>query len=332
MNLLQQIILGLWGILPGNYSGITAVGDGVYAIVDDKDQTDGFKLLTLSWDTARGKVKQASLTQPEGMTERRNNQTGIYRDCEGIAYFPEAQTLFVTGEADQRILEYSLEGRPTGRELAVPAQFGVDRIVPNLGFEALSYNAVQRRFWTTTEATLKADGPCATAANPEVINHLRLLSFDDELQPSSSYIYAMEPVTARKNKGQIVHGVPSLIALDDGRLLVMEREAYVARKRLGSFVRIKLFLVDPSQTAPTALDTPMTQVKGEQVLKKTLVGSFTTRLRLGKLNLANYEGMCLGPKLPDGRQTLLLIADSQNGSGNRFFHLKDYIRIYTLKL
>jgi hypothetical protein len=29
--------------------------------------------------------------------------------------------------------------------------------------------------------------------------------------------------------------------------------------------------------------------------------------------LANYEGMCLGPRLPDGRRCLVLIADTQAG-------------------
>ena len=30
------------------------------------------------------------------------------------------------------------------------------------------------------------------------------------------------------------------------------------------------------------------------------------------LNWANYEGMCLGPKLEDGSQTIILISDSQS--------------------
>ena len=47
------------------------------------------------------------------------------------------------------------------------------------------------------------------------------------------------------------------------------------------------------------------------LLRKSLLCSFTT----GALNLANFEGMCLGPVLPDGRRTLVLIADSQKGSG-----------------
>ena len=65
-------------------------------------------------------------------------------------------------------------------------------------------------------------------------------------------------------------------------------------------------------------------------MKKEKICEFVTRLRFGKMNLANYEGMCLGPKLNDGRQTLILIADSQNGMGNWMYHIKDHIRIVIL--
>jgi hypothetical protein len=48
------------------------------------------------------------------------------------------------------------------------------------------------------------------------------------------------------------------------------------------------------------------------------------------MNLANYEGICLGPKLDDGRQTILLINDSQSRRGNALYRLKDYIKTIIL--
>lgn len=54
-----QFALGLWGILPGNYSGITPVVDNVYAIVDDKESVDGFQYLTLDFNLKNGKLKDA---------------------------------------------------------------------------------------------------------------------------------------------------------------------------------------------------------------------------------------------------------------------------------
>ena len=65
-------------------------------------------------------------------------------------------------------------------------------------------------------------------------------------------------------------------------------------------------------------------------MEKQLVAEWKTTLSLFRSTLANYEGMCLGPKLNDGRQTLILIADSQNGMGNWMYHIKDHIRIVIL--
>jgi hypothetical protein len=106
-----------------------------------------------------------------------------------------------------------------------------------------------------------------------------------------------------------VFGIPAITALDDGRLIVLEREVYVPygqpKEILKTmFSRVKLYVVDPSGD-PT------------EILPKQLLCSFETGVRMSAAGidvaLANYEGMCLGPVLPDGRNTLILIADSQGG-------------------
>jgi hypothetical protein len=60
------------------------------------------------------------------------------------------------------------------------------------------------------------------------------------------------------------------------------------------------------------------------ILRKSLVCSFRT----GATDLADFEGMCLGPTLPDGTRTLLLIADSQKGSGG---WTKEYVKVILLR-
>ena len=45
------------------------------------------------------------------------------------------------------------------------------------------------------------------------------------------------------------------------------------------------------------------------------------------MNFANYEGMCPGPRLADGRQTLLLIDDTQAGAGNSLFRLSEHLKV-----
>ena len=48
-----------------------------------------------------------------------------------------------------------------------------------------------------------------------------------------------------------------------------------------------------------------------------------TRLNLLARSLANYEGMCLGPRLADGRRVVVMIADSQSQYKGI---LKDWLR------
>ena len=109
---------------------------------------------------------------------------------------------------------------------------------------------------------------------------------------------------------------PGPAALDDGRLIVLEREVYVPKgglldKFLDSYTRTSLFVVDP--------------VRDEAgILRKSLICTFTT----SAMGLANYEGMCLGPTLPDGRRCLLLIADSQNSAGG---YTQEFVKVVLLR-
>ena len=274
----------------GNYSGIAWLGDSRYAIANDKSPTAGFYLMTIQTDSLTGEL--VSVQEDAFLTNGQPN-----RDEEGICYVPQTQTVFVSGEADQEILEYNLQGQLTGRRLQIPEIFKT--AYSNGGFEALTYQTKTHRFWTTSENTLKADGEMPTI-DRKIKNRLRLQAFGDDLQPKEQYWYESDSTLIRKHKGRSILGVSGLAALDDGRIVVLEREMYFPKKQIGSYSLVKLYLVDPSQQQP-----------GE-VLRKTLVTTFRTKVNITRRNFANYEGICVGPKLADGRQLLILVCDSQN--------------------
>jgi len=104
---------------------------------------------------------------------------------------------------------------------------------------------------------------------------------------------------------------------------VLEREVYVPNSILDimakSFANVKLYVVDP-------------QNDGAGILRKKLLTEFSTKIdNISSASLANYEGMCLGPVL-GGRQTLVLIADSQGGmtslGGGTLTH--EYVKVIFL--
>lgn len=328
---LKPVNLSEWDIGTGNYSGITYLGNNRYAIVSDKEPADGFFVFDIKLFPQTGQVLRVSM---EGFYGNPSPKIGMdsmsIRDCEGIAYFPKNNSIFISGEGDQEILEYGMNGVPTGRSLAIPSIFALKNIMPNLGFESLGYSATTHRFWTTTESTLPADGYVAGPAHPGVQNLLRIQSFDDNLQPAEQYAYRMDRGRDVDFGKYYVLGVPEITPLPNGKLLIMEREANVTRGYMGSEVTNRLFLVDAKQSWLIGSDTKLSTLDNNKFMVKKLLLSFTTSVNPFRQTYANYEGMCLGPDLPDGRHTLLMICDSQASFGNKLYHLRDYLKVIVL--
>lgn len=284
-------------IPPGNYSGIAWLGGERYAVVSDKSEEDGFFVFEIKTDSLTGELLSARNTGFHGC--------GLpNRDDEGIAYCPQQETVWISGEADNHLREYTLDGRRTGRDVAPT---GVYRhLGANLGLEALTYHAASRTLWTCNES-----------------DTVFIQSYDSLLRPRQCLRYRLDaPVGDARKAHSHAHGIGTLCALDDGSLLLLEREFWVPRAKLGAFVNCKLFHLTPPPAkqgnGPAApMDAP----------GKTLVAEWRTRLTLAGRSLANYEGMCLGPTLADGSRVIVLVADSQNQYGGV---LKDWIK--TLRL
>ena len=287
----------------GEYSGITHISGNRYAVVDDNLKGGGILFFSIPIDPD-GRIGRVVMQPADGTV----NATGKAQDCEGVTFVPSKGTLFVSSES-QEIREFDLSGRETGKALRIPKDMGKAHIQSNRGFEALTHNDATGLFWTTTEAPLKKDDFL-----PRI---LRLQSFDIDGKPAGRYFYQTgEPLKTSKGTTAYVFGIPALAALDDGRLLVLEREVYVPNggfwdKLSDSFTKTDLYLVDPVH------DTA-------GILRKSLLCSFRT----GALDLANFEGMCLGPTLSDGTRTLVLIADSENGSGGL---TNEYVKVILLR-
>ncbi len=251
----------------GNYSGICAIDDDCYAVVSDKAEEDGFFVFKMQIDTLRGKIRKVE--------NRGFRKSGLSnRDMEGICYCPSSNSLFISGERDNEVYEYTLDGQRTGRRLALPEVFR--RADSNYGLEALTYDRVRHLFFTTTEHPLKGDSV------------LRIQSFADNLLPAKQYFYRPDDP-----QGKVyLHGVSELCALSDGRLLVVERQVYVPRLKIGAKSIVRVYAVYPGDSA---------------CLEKHLVKEIRTRLTLTKRKFANVEGMC---EIASG--LWMMVADSQD--------------------
>lgn len=300
----------------GNYSGLTWLGGDHYAVVSDKASDSGFFLFRIQIDTVSGDIKDI-------VNEGFRSSGEMNKDEEGIAFFPKDSTLWISREADNTVLEYGLNGKQTGRGLSIPSVFST--ATPAYSFEALTYNAHTHRFWTTSESTLRPDGKQANATN-QVKNRLRFQSFDDSFVAKEQYAYLMDAPDNHSSAANYAMGVAAMAALDNGCLLVLEREFLVTPSKFGSYVANKIYCVDPIQSMTISQDKVLDT--NSPYMKKVLIATWKTSLSLFHQNLANYEGMCLGPRLMDGSQVIVLCADSQDQYGGV---LRDWFRTVVIR-
>lgn len=299
----------------GNYSGITHIEGNKYAVVSDKSPNDGFFVFSIDVDSVSGELIDVKCEAFYGDSLRGG-------DCEGITYCKNSSTFFISREADASIVEYDSLGKLTGRELQIPSIY---KGMGNYGFESLAYDGQSHLFWTISESTLEVDGSQANSLNG-VTNRLRLLSFGDDLKPKSQYAYLMDSPTAHKKSSEYAMGVSELAPVGNGCLLVLEREFFVPKAKIGAYVLCKLYEVEPCDDyAMPVGDT----IKGDvKFLPKRLIHSFVTKLKLFGNSIANYEGMCFGPTLADGSRTVILVSDSQNQYAGV---LKDWFKTIVVK-
>jgi hypothetical protein len=112
----------------------------------------------------------------------------------------------------------------------------------------------------------------------------------------ADYAYQLEPPPL----GSIEHGLSEVQALDNsGNFLTLERSL--------SLMGFKVKIFQAATNNATDVSAIKSLVGSDVVnIKKKLV----LNLNSLKIKLDNIEGMAIGPKLPDGSQSLLLVSDN----------------------
>lgn len=314
----------------GNYSGITHLHDDIYAVVSDKSDSALFFNFRMQINPSTGDLEKVEnlgyVLYVDGTRKSPGVSHGVRErgfDHEAIAKVSDSM-LVVSSEGKYRLKEYLLKG---DAQLSDGENMLSDKasharslwewkkpssdFYPNYVYESLAFDSVHHCLWTISESTLRKDGEPATPQNP-VANKLRLIGFEwnpeSSLHPvKSELVYMMDKPSTDRAAQTYVMGVSELCALPDGQLLVLEREAFVPKAKIGAFCHCKLYVVDPIRCDSALLDR-----YASAVLPKKLLTKWRTSLTLFGRSFANYEGMCLGPRLKDGSQVIILLSDSQN--------------------
>jgi 3-phytase len=235
-------------------------------------------------------------------------------DPEGLALTKDG-TLIITSEGfatrliDPWVREFSLDGRQLA-VLPVPTAFSPNAaatrgVRQNLGFESAATAPNGRFLFTGTEAALVQDGPPATvgAGSPARIVRYNL----QQARLDRQYVYWTDPIAEPPVPATqfAVNGLVELLPLNNEFLLSMERSFSVGAPDTGN--TIKLYEVAlPGADDVNGFDSLAALLPGLEPVEKRLL------LNLDELGipLDNVEGMTFGPKLPDGRRSLILVSDN----------------------
>ena len=327
-------------VAAGNYSGIAHLHDDIYAVVSDKSDSALYFNFRIQVNPKTGELERV---ENLGFNERidgtlndgkpwQGQEKGF--DHEAVVKVSDS-TLVIASEGYCRLKEYpilpiSADTAKVGYQQNLwESRWPSADFYPNYNFESLAFDSARQYLWTIPESTLRKDGQPATPQNG-LANQLRLMRLDwgkmkedsnkEEYSEQVSskkdsrymmtYAYQMDQPSTHKKADIYVMGVSELCTLPDGQLLVLEREAFIPKIKIGAFCKCKLYLINPLNSEEFSMkekfssDTPF--------LKKRLLTEWKTGLSLSKRSFANYEGMCLGPMLEDGSQVVILLSDSQD--------------------
>lgn len=209
----------------------------------------------------------------------------------------------------------TLQGQALG-ELALPANLRLHPDVEsgprhNLSFEGLASFPGSDRLWVSMEAPLYEDGPVASLKSGALLRFTRLSLRGG---PAQQFAYPLEPIATPGTGGKkrADNGVSEILSLSDDRLLVIERSGHEVSDGLYEF-DVRLYEAERGDATDvvglaTLAGSPLAP------MKKRLLLDLST---LGLAHLDNIEGAAWGPRLADGRATLMLAADDNFASNQR---------------
>ncbi|MGZ8814602.1 MAG: esterase-like activity of phytase family protein, partial [Mycobacterium sp.] len=231
-------------------------------------------------------------------------------DPEGIAFDERRQQLHWSSEGERivkdpnRPLLLDPWVRVAGLDGAFRGQYALPPVLSmsqqdtgprtNEGLEGLTLAPSGNFLFAGMEDPGFNDGGVPTAEDGALT---RVTRFDVSTGTATAqYAYPLDPITAPNGEA---NGLSDLVALDDDSFLAIERSH--GTHNVARIYRASIAEADNILDRPSLADAPPT------AMTKSLVADLSTMPQVQ--NLDNVEGITLGPKLPDGRQVVVLVTD-----------------------
>lgn len=249
------------------------------------------------------KVPDPLVADPESV--RVDRATGNY------VWVSEGDRTLASGTTAARIIDpFIREIRPDGthvREYQIPSMFrmSADNTGPrgNLVFEGIAFTPDNSRAAVLMEGALLQDGPASTTSAGSVS---RITMFDRASGAAvAQYAYPVDKVQAVPVPADqfTVSGATEILALSATRFLVLERSFSVGV--VGN--QIRLYEINTANASNVLTMPALAGAAYTPVTKRLVLDFETLKGQLG--GIANLEGITFGPKLANGRDSLVVVAD-----------------------
>ena len=318
----------------GGISGLAATQDQAVfvAISDDRENSRVYRLRLIG----RGSDFRAEAL--EFIPLQRPPSGPADADPEGIAVLPDGNLIIVAegiARVEPRVPPSIQEYGPRGafvRALPVRDRFAPDRTGPqkkgvrsNLGFESVAITK-GGRLLVGTESPLLQDGELTTFDKGGPSRILEYVRRGGDYQPAREFVYMVEPIHRPLfETGLAVNGLVELLSVDENVFMALERSFVAEAGNTGrNMNRIRLFLIDLRGASDvSAYDSLKAAPSITPVRKVPLVDLSNVPGLSADLapSLDNFEAIAFGPKLPDGRQTLILASDDNFNISQRTWFL-----------
>jgi len=312
------------GTLVGGLSGIdydAASGDWVLES-DDRSEFNParFYRASLNYDSKSFSgvtlnsvhfFKQAAGGNYPNLAHARLDRGEQVPDIETIRVDPVDGSLWYGSEGNRKVgLDpFVAHAGRDGRFIAAlptPAMFKVSKEElgsrNNMTFEGLSFSADGNSLWLGMEGPLYQDGPLATPENGSVV---RITQLNRAGQVLAQYAYGIEPIASTPAPGRNAdNGVSEILAVDAQRLLIVERAG--VENAEGLYVNhVRIYEMDVAG-ATDIKDLPA--LKGSKYVpaRKRLLLDLE---KIGLPRVDNLEGISWGPRLANGRRSLVMVSD-----------------------
>lgn len=306
------------GALVGGLSGIDydPVGRRWVMVTDDRstDAPARFYSATIGIAGDRlGAFKimgQTTFTRADGMSYPTRGSEERVPDIESVRVDPVTGDIWYITEGDgptDRAPILVVAG-PAGqfvRRVPLPTMFDLTRDRTsgprhNQAFESLAFST-DGSLWICLEGPMYEDGepPSTTCAAP-----VRLTNLDRDGNVIRQVVYELEPMRRSVTRFELAD-VSEILALDDNRLLVIEREATIGRLPIPGFT-IRIFEIDVCGATNVHRVASLREVEFVPVRKRLVLDLNWRNAGL----VTNIEGMAFGPALDNGYRTLALVTDN----------------------